>query len=46
MKLSQAQKQPRLQDFLNQDENKSKFNFPNANHETKKQEQGHNTFKT
>ncbi len=30
-----AQKQPRLQDFLNQDKNKNKPNFSNLDHETK-----------
>jgi hypothetical protein len=36
--MSRAWKQPRLQDFLNQDENKSMFNISNLDCEIRKQE--------
>jgi hypothetical protein len=36
----------KIMGFPNQDENKSRPNFPNLNHETRKQEKRHDTFET
>jgi hypothetical protein len=41
MNLLRAQKQPRLRDFLNHNEDKSSPNFPNLDCQTRKQKQKH-----